>query len=144
CDRPMREPLDLLDELERVLGLGAFPVNWPIGRGADFQGVFDRRTRQMHLFERTVGGQFRAPVQVCGLDDPIIRERLDEPTWLRTVEELEMLDMAGAAFDEAAVLAGRTTPVYFGSGVNNFGVQLLLDSFLEHSPAPGPRVMARS
>jgi peptide chain release factor 3 len=142
CDRPMREPLALLDELERVLGLGAFPVNWPIGRGPDFQGVFDRRTRQMHLFERTVGGQFRAPVQVCGLDDPVIRERLDEPTWLQTVEELEMLDMAGAAFDEAAVLAGRTTPVYFGSGVNNFGVQLLLDSFLQHSPPPGPRVMA--
>jgi len=67
CDRPMREPLALLDELERGLGLGAFPVNWPIGMGAEFQGVYDRRSRQMHLFERTVGGQFRAPVEVGGL-----------------------------------------------------------------------------
>ena len=142
CDRPMREPLTLLDELERVLGLGAFPVNWPIGMGADFQGVYDRRTRQMHLFERTVGGQFRAPVEVGGMEDPVMRERLDETTYARTVEELAMLDMAGEAFDEAAVLAGKTTPVFFGSGINNFGVQLLLDSFLEHSPPPGPRVMA--
>ncbi len=142
CDRPMRQPLALLDELERVLGLGAFPVNWPIGMGAEFQGVYDRRTRQMHLFERTVGGQFRAPVEVGGLDDPVIRERLDEATYARTVEELEMLDMAGASFDQTAVLAGKTTPVFFGSGINNFGVQLLLDSFLEHSPSPGPRVMA--
>ena len=67
CDRPMKEPLALLDELERVLGIGAFPVNWPIGNGFEFQGVFDRQTQQMHLFERTVGGQYRAPVQVGGL-----------------------------------------------------------------------------
>jgi peptide chain release factor 3 len=96
----------------------------------------------MHLFERTVGGQFRAPVEMGGLNDPLIRERLDETTYLRTVEELEMLEMAGESFDEAAVLAGKTTPVFFGSGINNFGVQLLLDSFLEHSPSPGPRIMA--
>src|SRR6185295_6981150 len=88
CDRPMREPLTLLDELERVLGLRAFAVNWPIGMGADFQGVFDRRSRLMHLFERTVGGQFRAPVEIGGLNDPLIRERLDEATYARTAEEL--------------------------------------------------------
>ena len=67
CDRPMKDPLALLDELERVLGIGAFPVNWPIGNGFEFQGVFDRQTRLMHLFERTVGGQYRAPVQVGGM-----------------------------------------------------------------------------
>ena len=60
----MKEPLALLDELERVLGIGAFPVNWPIGNGFDFRGVYDRQTKLMHLFERTVGGQYRAPVQV--------------------------------------------------------------------------------
>ncbi len=69
CDRPMKDPLALLDELERVLGIGAFPVNWPVGNGFEFRGVFDRQTRQMHLFERTVGGQYRAPVQVGGLAD---------------------------------------------------------------------------
>jgi peptide chain release factor 3 len=67
CDRPMKDPLALLDELERVLGIGAFPVNWPIGTGFEFQGVYDRQTRLMHLFERTVGGQYRAPVQAGGL-----------------------------------------------------------------------------
>ncbi len=142
CDRPMREPLALLDELERVLGIGAFPVNWPIGTGFEFQGVFDRHTRQMHLFERTVGGQFRAPVEVGGLHDEVIRGRLDDATFHKTAEELEMLEHAGHDWDDAAVLAGKTTPVFFGSGVNNFGVQLLLDGFLKHSPPPKPRVMA--
>jgi peptide chain release factor 3 len=142
CDRPMKNPLELLDELERVLGIGAFPVNWPIGNGFEFQGVYDRHTKQMHLFERTVGGQFRAPVEIGGIDDPLVRERLDEETYKRTVEELEMLELAGHEFDEDAVLAGQTTPVFFGSGINNFGVQLLLEGFLKHSPAPKPRVMA--
>jgi len=137
CDRPMKDPLALLDELERVLGIGAFPVNWPIGNGFEFQGVYDRQTKLMHLFERTVGGQFRAPVQVGGLDDPAMRGQLDDATFHKTVEELEMLEHAGHDWDDAAVLADKTTPVFFGSAINNFGVQLLLDGFLKH--APGPR-----
>jgi peptide chain release factor 3 len=142
CDRPMRDPLSLLDELEKVLGIGAFPVNWPIGTGFEFQGVYDRRARQMHLFERTVGGQFRAPVEVGGINDPLLRERLDETTYRKTLEDLEVLELAGETFNDEEVLAGRTTPVFFGSGVNNFGVQLLLDGFLGHSPAPKARVIA--
>jgi small GTP-binding protein len=142
CDRPMREPLALLDELERVLGIGAFPVNWPIGTGGSFQGVFDRRAHQFHLFQRTVGGQHRAPVSVGGVTDPEIRGRVDETTFAQVTEELEMLEHAGETFDDAAVLAGETTPVFFGSAVNNFGVQLLLDGFLEHSPPPRPRLIA--
>lgn len=142
CDRPMREPLALLDELERVLGIGAFPVNWPIGTGFEFQGVFDRRDKQVYLFERTVGGQYRAPVSVGGLEDPIIRDRLDDATFAKVSEEIEMLSIAGESFDEAAVLAGKITPVFFGSGINNFGVQLLLDGFLKYSPPPSARVMA--
>ena len=139
CDRPMKNPLSLLDELERVLGIGAFPVNWPIGTGFDFQGVYDRHAKQFHLFERTTGGQHRAPVSVGGLDDPEIRGRLDAQTFAHVTEELEMLEHAGESFDEAAVLAGTTTPVFFGSGINNFGVQLLLDGFLKHSPPPKGR-----
>jgi peptide chain release factor 3 len=141
CDRPMKDPLALIDELERVLGIGAFPVNWPIGNGFEFRGVFDRQTKLMHLFERTVGGQFRAPVQVGGLDDPAVRGQLDDVTFHRTVEELEMLEHAGHEWDDAAVLSEKTTPVFFGSASNNFGVQLLLDGFLKHSPAPKSRVM---
>ncbi|HVY72220.1 MAG TPA: peptide chain release factor 3 [Verrucomicrobiae bacterium] len=142
CDRPTRDPLGLLDELERVLGIKAFPVNWPVGSGADFRGVYDRHSRQMHLFERTIGGQYRAPVDIGGLSDPVIRERLDDQTFHKVTEELEMLELAGEVFDEEAVLAGQTTPVFFGSGVNNFGVQLLLDGFLKHSPPPKARVVA--
>ena len=139
CDRPMKDPLALLDELERVLGIGAFPVNWPIGNGFDFQGVYDRQTKLMHLFERTVGGQYRAPVQVGGLDDPAMRGQLDDATFHKTVEELEMLEHAGHDWDDAAVLADKTTPVFFGSASNNFGVQLLLDGFLKHAPGPKGR-----
>jgi peptide chain release factor 3 len=142
CDRPTKPPLSLLDELERVLGIGAFPVNWPIGNGFEFQGVYDRRTRQVYLYERTIGGQYRAPESVGGFDDPLIRSRLPDETFARVSEELEMLEGAGETFDEASVLAGKTTPVFFGSGVNNFGVKLLLDGFLQHSPPPKPRVIA--
>jgi peptide chain release factor 3 len=141
CDRPMKDPLALVDELERVLGIGAFPVNWPIGDGFDFRGVFDRQTSRMHLFERTVGGKFRAPVSVGGVDDPAVRGQLDDTTFNKTVEELEMLETADEVFDDAAVLAGKSTPVFFGSASNNFGVQLLLDGFLKHAPAPKSRVM---
>jgi peptide chain release factor 3 len=139
CDRPMRDPLELLDELERVLGIGAFPVNWPIGNGFDFRGVFDRQTSQMHLFERTIGGQYRAPVEVGDINDPAVRGQLDEQTFNRTVEELQMLETAGEVWDDAAVLAGLSTPVFFGSASNNFGVQLLLDGFLKHAPQPKGR-----
>ena len=95
CDRPTREPLALLDELERVLGIGAFPVNWPIGNGFEFQGVHDRQTRQVYLFERTAGGQFRAPVSIGSLGDPVIRGRLSDETFAKVSEELAMLDSAG-------------------------------------------------
>jgi peptide chain release factor 3 len=140
CDRPTLEPIALLDELERVLGIGAFPVNWPIGTGVDFKGVYDRLSKQVHLFERTVGGAYRAPVEIGDLNDPVVRERLDEQTFKKVSEELEMLEMAGHSFDSEAVLAGKTTPVFFGSAMNNFGVQLLLDGFLKHSPPPKSRV----
>jgi len=139
CDRPMKEPLALLDELEQVLNIGAFPVNWPIGTGFEFQGVFDRQTQLMHLFERTVGGQYRAPVEIGGIHDDLIRSRLDEATFKKTVEELEMLELAGHDWDDTAVLGDKTTPVFFGSAINNFGVQLLLDGFLKHAPAPKGR-----
>ncbi len=138
-DRPARDPLELLDELERVLGIGAYPVNWPLGAGADFKGVWDRQTRMAHLYERTPGGAYRAPVSTAGLSDPIVRERLSPATYRTVCEEVDMLDGAGAEFRPLDVLAGQTTPVYFGSALNNFGVQLLLDGFLDHSTPPTPR-----
>src|SRR5438552_2960513 len=139
-DRPARDPLALLDELERVLGVAAYPVNWPLGDGQDFRGVFDRQGNVVHFFERVPGGEYRAPVSVHGLSDPLVQEAMTPQTYARTVEELAMLDGAGAAFDHPMVLAGELTPVFFGSVVNNFGVQLLLDAFLELAPPPGPRL----
>jgi peptide chain release factor 3 len=140
-DRPARDPLSLLDELERVLGIAAFPVNWPLGDGPDFRGVFDRKANLAHFFERVPGGEYRAPVSVHGLSDNIVRDQMNPEAYARMVEELAMLDGAGATFDHQAVLAGELTPVFFGSAVNNFGVQLLLDAFLELAPSPRPRVV---
>jgi peptide chain release factor 3 len=140
-DRPARDPLSLLDELERVLGIHAFPVNWPLGDGPEFRGVYDRKAKLVHFFQRVPGGEYRAPVSVHGLSDAVVRERMNPDAYSRTVEELAMLDGAGAAFDHEAVLAGKLTPVFFGSAVNNFGVQLLLDAFLELAPSPRPRAI---
>ncbi len=138
-DRPARDPLALLDELERVLGLHAYPVNWPLGDGSDFRGLYDRRSHQAHFFERVPGGAFRAPVSVHGLADPVVRAGMRPEVYTRVVDELAMLDGAGAAFNHAAILAGEQTPVFFGSAVHNFGVQLLLDTFLALAPTPQPR-----
>ncbi|HMK37944.1 MAG TPA: GTP-binding protein, partial [Bacteroidota bacterium] len=77
-DRPTRDPLELLDELEHVLGIGAFPMNWPLGTGFSFRGLFDRLAHQVHLFELGAGGAYRAPVEISTLADPLVRERLDD------------------------------------------------------------------
>ena len=138
-DRPARDPLALIDELESVLGIGACPMNWPLGNGPEFAGLYDRMRREVHLFERTTHGAYRAPVQVGGIDDEFVRARMPDAARQLAIEELAMLDGAGHEFDRAAVRRGEQTPVFFGSAANNFGVQLLLDSFLEHSAPPQPR-----
>ncbi|HOW89248.1 MAG TPA: peptide chain release factor 3 [Elusimicrobiales bacterium] len=138
-DRPTREPLELLDEIEEMLDLAPFAMNWPIGTGLDFKGVYDRRSRRAHLFEHTPGGAYRAPEAVGDQSDEAIRQRLSAPVLARYLEEVDMLDSMGTAFDKEAVLAGHATPVFFGSAANNFGVQLLLDGFLSLAPGPAPR-----
>ena len=138
-DRPSRDPLTLLDELERVLGIAAYPINWPLGNGGEFRGLFDRQTKQVHFFEKVPGGEYRAPVSVHDLSDPVVRETMTDETYMQVVDELAMLEGAGAGFNHDEVLAGKLTPVFFGSAVNNFGVQLLLDAFLDLAPTPRPR-----
>lgn len=140
-DRPGRDPLSLLDELERVLDLRAHPMNWPMGDGQEFRGVYDRRSKQVHFFERVPGGTFRPPMSVHGLGDPIVRRAMTPDVYTRVVDELAMLEGAGAPFDHTQMLAGELTPVFFGSAVNNFGVQLFLDAFLDLAPAPQPRAL---
>ncbi len=138
-DRPARPPLELLDELERVLGIASCPINWPLGDGVDFKGVYDRETRQVHLFERTVGGKFRAPVNVQDIHDDAVRDALPPLVYARVCEELELLEMVGAPFSMDNIRKGQLTPVFFGSAMNNFGVQLMLDRFLDLAPPPAPR-----
>jgi len=138
-DRPARPSMDLLDELESVLGIHAFPINWPLGDGPRFKGVYDREKKQVHLFERTVHGAFRAPVSVKGIEDESVKAAMEEATYSQVCDELELLEGAGADFDLSKVLAGELTPVFFGSAANNFGVQLLLDRFLELAPPPEAR-----
>ncbi|HEX2971817.1 MAG TPA: peptide chain release factor 3 [Tepidisphaeraceae bacterium] len=138
-DRPTLEPLALLDELESVLGISAYAVNWPLGTGSDFKGVYDRLNRQAHFFERTPGGAYRAPVAVLDLADDAVQQRLSAETREQVIDELAVLDEAGAQFDPQAVLSGQLTPVFFGSAINNFGVQMLLDAFLTYSTPPRPR-----
>ena len=138
-DRPAKHPLELIDEIESTLQMQVCAMNWPLGDGADFRGVYDRQGKLAHFFERTVGGAYRAPEAVHAVTDPSVRDRMAPDTFKALVEELEMLDAAGEVFDEQAVRAGDMTPVFFGSAINNFGVQLLLDAFLRYAPPPGTR-----
>lgn len=138
-DRPSRPPLELLDELETVLGIGAYALNWPIGIGKEFCGIFERQHSSLHLFQRTVGGAYRAPEQIGSLGDEFVKEHVGEAALKQSVDELAMLDGAGHEFDRALIDQGKLTPVCFGSASNNFGVQLLLDTFLEMAPPPKQR-----
>ncbi|MDR0993826.1 MAG: peptide chain release factor 3, partial [Verrucomicrobiota bacterium] len=138
-DRPAKHPLSLIDEIEHTLQLRVCAMNWPLGDGPDFRGVYDRKENLAHFFERTVGGAYRAPEALHSVTDAAVRERMSPESFASLVEDLDMLDAAGEAFDEEAVRSGDMTPVFFGSAINNFGVQLLLDAFLDHAPAPSPR-----
>ncbi len=133
CDRYGKDPLEILDEVESTLKLRTFAANWPIGSGPEFRGIFDRFEEQLHLFERTTGGRYKAPVSVHAQTQipQQLREQIDEA--------IGLLDAAGHDLDEAAIARGELTPVYFGSAVNNFGIQLLLEGFLRHAPPPQPR-----
>ncbi|MEM8806009.1 MAG: peptide chain release factor 3 [Cyanobacteria bacterium P01_D01_bin.44] len=138
-DRPAREPLDLLDEIEKQLDLMTYAVNWPIGMGDRFKGVFDRRKRQFHLFERTAHGSREAQDTVIDLSDPRIEDLIDEDLYHQFKDELEVLDEIGPELDLEMVHAGEMTPVFFGSAMTNFGVELFLESFLDYALKPGPR-----
>lgn len=139
-DRPGRSPLDLLDEIEKILGIKTVPINWPIGDGDDFRGVFDLLTRRVHLFERTEHNARRAPVQVASLDDATLDSLIGSGPAATLRDDVELMTEAGAAFDREQVWAGELTPVCFGSALTNFGVELFLDAFADSAPPPGERL----
>jgi peptide chain release factor 3 len=140
-DREGRDPLDLLDEIERVLGIPAVPMTWPVGNGQSFQGVYDRERRQLLRFERADAGARRAPLSIVGLDDPSLRDAIGAEAHRRLAEDLALLDVAGDDFHQERFLAGEVTPVFFGSAMNNFGVEPFLDRFVSLAPPPRPRAV---
>src|SRR5699024_4671412 len=128
-----RPPLDVLDEIEDILGIACAPVTWPIGMGAHFKGVYHLLDDTVHLY--TGDTQQARTVAVSGPDDPQLATIAgDELDTLR--EEIELIREAGNAFDLERYRAGELTPVFFGSAINNFGIKPLLDAFVEYAPAP--------
>jgi len=136
-DLPSRHPFDLLDEIEGVLGMPPVPLNCPMGTGPTFRGVFDLRTPRALWFDRVVGGQSRAPLHVSGLRDDALREMLGPALHDELLEEVELLGALGA-FDDDAFREGRQTPVFFGSALNNFGVEPFLEALGGLAAPPGP------
>jgi peptide chain release factor 3 len=137
-DRPGREPLALIDEIEHELGLACWPVNWPIGSGDRFRGVIDRRTGDLILFERADRGRQAAERRLT-LDEAR-RIQAVEPELLESaLEELELLDGAGAVLNLSQVHAGDLSPVFFGSAMTSFGVRPFLDAFLDLAQLPAAR-----
>jgi len=146
-DRPALDPLDLLDEIEKMLGMQAIPMNWPIGDGPNFRGVCDRDAsrrlsrrlpRVVHLYDRTAHNATISPETALPLGSLALREHLSDTEMEKLESDLSLLDGMGFELDGELLLHGAQTPVYFGSALTNFGVQLFLDAFVEMAPTPRP------
>ncbi|KAA3665362.1 MAG: peptide chain release factor 3 [Chloroflexi bacterium] len=135
-DRPAEDALGLLDEVETVLGMQPVPMNWPIGDGPSFMGVYDRDSEDVHLYDRTAHNQTISPEYITNMDDPRIEAGLSNMQYEDFYLNIGLLDEL-AAFDHEKVLKGEQTPVYFGSALTNFGVQLFLNDFVKYAPVPG-------
>ncbi|MCK5649355.1 MAG: peptide chain release factor 3 [Gammaproteobacteria bacterium] len=137
-DREGRDPIDLLDEVEDVLKIGCAPITWPIGMGKRFKGVYHLYHDKVHMFSATHGGKIQSGEIIEGLDNPKLDELIgDQAEELR--EEVELVRGASNEFDLELFLAGELTPVFFGSAINNFGVDEMLDAFVDYAPAPMER-----
>ncbi|HEX2849820.1 MAG TPA: peptide chain release factor 3 [Acidimicrobiales bacterium] len=136
-DRPGRDPLELLDEIEEQIGLRPTPATWPVGHPGDFRGVLDRRTGVYTRFLRTARGSTESPEEVV----PVERAAEEEgEAWRHAMEGCELLDAIGADVDAKTFLAGESTPVFVGSALTNFGVRMLLDAVVDLAPPPSPRL----
>ena len=138
-DRDGKDPLELLDEIESVLQIAPVPMNWPVGSGPWFQGVYDFDRNEVLRFERTEHNETRAPISVTGLDDPGLAAVIGDAAWQELRDQAELLDGAGNEFDPERFARGEVTPVFFGSALNNFGVEPFLDALLKLAPPPDAR-----
>ena len=139
-DREARDPFELMEEIENVLGIGTYPMNWPIGSGRNFRGVFDRQTRRVIAFEGT--GQANATKKVAEVEaelgDPAMDSLIGEENHKNLMDDIELLDGAGDELDLEAVSCGKLSPAFFGSALTNFGVEPFLQEFLRLAPMPLP------
>jgi peptide chain release factor 3 len=138
-DREVREPLDILDEIERELGMPCVPMTWPVGQGKTFGGILNLRTQAMTVFEP---GSDRGPKDFTTIpmsDQATLLKRFGHE-FETAFESMELATGASPAYDHAAFLAGKQTPVFFGSGVNNFGVMEVLDALVDLAPSPQKRI----
>jgi peptide chain release factor 3 len=139
-DRYGRTPLDLMDELEKVLGMRAFPMNWPIGSGPDFRGVYDRQTKEVHVFAAEGRhGEAEVAEKIVKFHSPEIKEVLSEREIEDLQQDIDLLDIGGDDFSIEKVRSGELSPMFFGSAMTNFGVRPFLDAFLDMAPAPTGR-----
>jgi peptide chain release factor 3 len=138
-DQPALDPLELLDQIERVLGLSAAPMNWPLGDGPDFRGVYDLEANSVLFYERQARGRRTAPVVVASPNHPDVEELIGPERQRALIDAVEMVTGAGTRFDVEAYRAARQTPVFFGSALNDFGVEPFLHTLLTLAPAPAPR-----
>ena len=138
-DRQGKDPFELLEDIENVLGIRSCPVNWPIGSGKEFRGVFNRHKNQIELFDDGNHGQSIANSITGEVSDEKFNTLLGDALHKKLLEDIELLDIAGDNFDLEKILSGELTPVFFGSALTNFGVEPFLESFLEITPPPTPR-----
>ncbi|MCU0930344.1 MAG: peptide chain release factor 3 [Serpentinimonas sp.] len=137
-DREVQSPLDVMDEIERELGMTVVPFTWPVGMGKTFHGVYDRRTDQMRVFEAGEDRRGGSEEVLAGLDNAESARRFGAE-FAQAKDELELVEGASPAFDAQEFLAGRQTPMLFGSAINNFGVREVLDALVDLAPPPGPK-----
>jgi peptide chain release factor 3 len=140
-DREVQEPLNLMDEIERELGMGVVPFTWPVGMGKFFGGVLDLRKQQMRVFssgEDRLNRAGRDDEIIDGLAHPLLQQRFGA-AFEQAAGEIELVQGAAPPFLESEFLAGRQTPMFFGSAINNFGVREVLDALVDLAPPPGPR-----
>ena len=140
-DLEARDPYELLEEIENVLGIKTCPINWPIGSGKRFKGVFDRDTKKISMFKAvSVGGAKSAAETNFDVDDPAIKDEIDQDLYDQLMEDTELLDGASEPFDQELVDAGELSPVFFGSALTTFGVETFLENFLKMTQSPLPRM----
>lgn len=138
-DREARDTFELLDDIEKELGIATCPVNWPIGSGKAFKGVYDRQKKEVELFSDTKKGTTQGEVKKVGINNPEIDWILGTEAKITLDDEIELMDGASAEFDQDLVDKGELSPVFFGSALTNFGVETFLEHFLKMTTSPLPR-----